>query len=82
MTPGSDELSCRECGRPVVETGPAIALAGANGFSGPAFVPFVNLAVTLGTAGLVHIDCFAASNGHPALAELLHAPKARAMGAP
>jgi hypothetical protein len=81
MTPRSDELSCRECGSAVADTGPAIALAGANGFSGPAFVPFVNLAVTLGTGGLVHLDCFVAANGHTALAELLHAPKARAMGA-
>jgi hypothetical protein len=80
MTPGSNELSCQECGTPVIDTGPAIALAGANGFTGPAFVPFVNEAVTLGTGGLVHIDCFSAANGHQALAEVLHAPKARAMG--
>ena len=65
----------------MADTGPAIALAGANGFSGPAFLAFVGHAVTLGTGGLVHIDCFVATDGHRALAELLHAPKARAMGA-
>jgi hypothetical protein len=80
MTTPSDELTCRHCGGAVDDTGPAVALAGANGFSGPAFLPFVGEAVTLGTGGLVHIDCFVATDGHGALAELLHAPKARAMG--
>jgi len=72
--------TCRICGRPIDGTGPAVAVAGANGFDGPAFVPFVNEAVTLGTAGVEHIDCFVAAHGDRALAELLHAPKARAMG--
>jgi hypothetical protein len=54
-------------------------LAGANGFTGWAFVPFVDQAATLGTGGLVHIACFVSDHGEQALAELLHAPKARAM---
>jgi hypothetical protein len=80
MTPRPDQLACRDCGQPVVATGPAIALAGANGFDGPAFLAFVDQAPTLGTGGLVHLDCFRAAHGDRALAELLHAPKARAMG--
>ena len=80
MTPSPDELSCRHCGGAVADSGPAVALAGANGFSGPAFLAFVGHAVTRGTGGLVHVDCFVATDGHRALAELLHAPKARAMG--
>jgi hypothetical protein len=80
MSSAPDDQTCRDCAAPVVATGPAIALAGANGFSGPAFVPFVDQAPTLGTGGLVHIECFIAAHGDRALAELLHAPKARAMG--
>jgi hypothetical protein len=72
--------SCRICGGTIDGSGPAVALAGANGFDGPAFISFVNEAVTLGTGGADHIDCFVAAHGDRALAELLHAPKARAMG--
>jgi hypothetical protein len=72
--------SCRICGGAIDGSGPAVARAGANGFDGPAFIPFVNEAVTLGTAGVDHINCFVAAHGDRALAELLHAPKARAMG--
>jgi hypothetical protein len=79
MTPAADALACRICGDPIGASGPAVALAGANGFDGWAFVPFVDQAPTLGTGGLVHIACFMANHGERALAELLHAPKARAM---
>jgi hypothetical protein len=75
----SGPLSCQICGGPVDPTGPAVARAGANGFTGPAFVAFVDEAVTLGTQGVDHVPCFVDRHGAPALADLLHAPKARAM---
>jgi hypothetical protein len=80
MAPDAAAHPCRICGGRIDGSGPAVALAGANGFDGPAFIPFVSEAVTLGTAGVEHIDCFVAAHGDRALAELLHAPKARAMG--
>jgi hypothetical protein len=81
MTATPDAVACRSCGTEVGAAGPAVAMAGANGFDGLAFIPFVDQAETLGTGGVVHIDCFVSSRGRRALAELLHAPKARAMGA-
>lgn len=80
MTATADSVTCRSCGMAVDPAGPAIAMAGANGFDGNAFIPFVEQAVTLGTAGVVHVDCFVSRQGARALAELLHAPKALAMG--
>jgi hypothetical protein len=80
VAPVAPAHPCRICGGPIDGTGAAVARAGANGFEGPAFVPFVNLAATLGTDGVEHINCFVAAHGDRALAELLHAPKARAMG--
>ena len=82
MTPSTGSLDCRTCGRAIAASGPAVALAGANGLAGPAFLPFVDQAATLGTAGLVHLACFISDHGDRALAELLHAPKARAMARP
>ncbi len=79
MTAIPDTLACRSCGMTVDPAGPAIAVAGANGFDGNAFIPFVEHAVTLGTAGVIHVDCFVSEQGIRPLAELLHAPKARAM---
>lgn len=80
MTAASDTVACRSCGTGVEGAGPAVAMAGANGFEGPAFIPFVDEAETLGTGGAVHVDCFISSRGRRAFAELLHAPKAHAMG--
>jgi hypothetical protein len=80
MTVAAGTLACRSCGMAVDRTGPAIAVAGADGFDGNAFIPFVEHAATLGTAGVIHVDCFVSQHGRPALAELLHAPKARATG--
>jgi hypothetical protein len=65
MTPSTGSLDCRTCGRAIAASGPAVALAGANGFAGP-----------------VHLACFISDHGDRALAELLHAPKARAMARP
>jgi hypothetical protein len=48
----------------------------------PGLPTFVDQAATLGTAGLVHLACFISDHGDRALAELLHAPKARAMARP
>jgi hypothetical protein len=79
MTAAAGTPACRSCGIPVDPAGPVIAVAGANGFDGNAFIPFVEEAETLGTAGVIHIDCFVSEHGRPALAELIHAPKARAM---
>jgi hypothetical protein len=79
MTAAPDTPACRSCGTAVDPAGPAVAMAGANGFDGPAFIPFVDQADTLGTGGVVHVDCFVLSQGRGAFAELLHAPKARAM---
>jgi hypothetical protein len=81
MTAIPDTLACSSCGMAVDPAGPAIAVAGANGFDGNAFIPFVGQAETLGTAGVIHLDCFVSEQGERALAELLHAPKARAMEA-
>lgn len=80
MTAAADIPSCRSCGMAVDPAGPAIAVAGANGFDGNAFIPFVEEAETLGTSGVIHVDCFVSEHGRAALAELLHAPKARATG--
>ena len=80
MTAAADTPACRRCGMAVDPAGPAIAVVGANGFDGSAFMPFVEHAETLGTAGVIHVDCFLSRQGRRALAELLHAPKARAMG--
>lgn len=79
MTVPVHTATCRNCGMAVDPAGPAIAVAGANGFDGNAFIPFVEHAATLGTAGVIHVDCFVSEQGIRALAELLHAPKARAM---
>ncbi|HUD17130.1 MAG TPA: hypothetical protein VMQ59_07695, partial [Acidimicrobiales bacterium] len=80
MTATPDAVACLRCGTEVGAAGPVVAMAGANGFDGPAFIPFVDQADTLGTGGVVHVDCFVSSQGRRAFAELLHAPKARAMG--
>jgi hypothetical protein len=79
MTVSTDAPVCVNCGVPVDPTGPAVALAGANGCTGPVFVAFVAEAPTLGTGGVVHLTCYIHAHGDRALAELLHAPKQRAM---